>query len=431
MSMEKQIIKNPRLGESYTVYTHESGLKVFLYPMPEFSSAYAMFGTKYGSIDTIFRKKGEQDFITVPEGIAHYLEHKLFESEDGDAFSLFAKTGASANAFTTFDKTCYLFSTTQNFDASLRALLQFVQHPYFTPENVEKERGIIAQEIQMYEDNPSWRVYFNLLRGMYHNHPVHTEVAGTVESIAKIDADLLYRCYRTFYNLNNMVLSIAGNFDEAQAIRIIEEELLPSEKIEIERSMPQEPDSVVRQEVKQQMAVAMPLFYYAFKEKPVAEADMPKISMAYDILLDVLAGDCSPLYRRLYDEGLIDTGFENETFMGRGYTACIFGGYSKDPKRVQQLLNEEIVRCRRDGIDPEDFERARKSIYGAVIGGFDSAEEIASTMLSAYFCAGHNVYVELEAISQLTLADVQQLLDAGLHAENSVLSVIEPLDSAK
>ncbi len=425
--MQKKIITSHRLGESYSVYTHESGLTVLLYPMQQFSTAYALFGTKYGSIDTIFRKKGEEQFTEVPEGIAHYLEHKLFESEDGDAFSLFAKTGASANAYTSFDKTCYLFSTTQNFGESLAALLQFVQRPYFTAETVQKEQGIIAQEIKMYEDNPAWRVYFNLLRGMYHNHPVHTEIAGTVKSIAKIDADLLYACYRTFYNLNNMVVSIAGNFDEEEAIAIIERELLPCEKVEIERSMPHEPDTVVTHETRMKMAVAMPLFYYAYKEKPVDEADMPKISIAYDILLDIIAGDCSPLYRKLYDEGLIDTGFDTETFMGRGYTGLIFGGYSKDPDRVKALIDEEILRYRQVGIDAESFERARRSVYGAAIGTFDSAEEIASTMLSAYFCAGSDAYIELEAVSALTLAQVQQLLDDGFAPEASVLSVIEPL----
>lgn len=426
--MEKKTIYSARLGESYSQYQHPSGLTVCMYPMKNFSSAFAMFGTKYGSIDNMFRLKGEQEFVTVPEGIAHYLEHKLFESEDGDAFSLFAKTGASANAFTSFDKTCYLFSAAQNVEDSLRSLLQFVQHPYFTPENVEKERGIIAQEIKMYEDNPSWRVYFNLLRGMYHNHPVHTEIAGTVDSIAKIDADLLYRCYHTFYNLNNMVVSIAGNFDEDRAVRIIEEELLPSEKLEIERSMPTEPETVAKHEIRQKMAVAMPLFYFAWKERPVPEAEMPKTSMAYDILLDVLAGDCSPLYRRLYDEGLIDSGFDSETFMGRGYTACIFGGYSKDPDKVRALLQEEMKRLKRESVNPEDFERARKSIYGAVVGDFDSADEIASTMLSAYFCAGNSAYVELEAISELTVEDVQRLLTNGFLEQHSVLSVIEPME---
>ncbi len=427
MSMEKKIVRSERLNESYSVYTHSSGLTVMMYPMPEFSTAYAMFGTKYGSIDTMFKKESDEQFITVPEGIAHYLEHKLFESEDGDAFSLFAKTGASANAFTTFDKTCYLFSTTQNFEESLDALMEFVQHPYFTKENVEKEQGIIAQEIKMYEDNPSWRVYFNLLRGLYHNHSVHTEIAGTVESISRINADLLYACYHTFYNLNNMAISIAGNFNEEKAVEIIENALLPCEKVTVERSMPYEPDTVVQHEVRQKMAVAMPLFYCAWKEKPVEEEMLPVVSMQYDILLDIIAGDCSPLYSSLYNEGLIDAGFDSESFMGRGYAACIFGGSSKDPKRVQQLLIEEIARYKEEGIDEESFERAKKSIYGAVVGSFDSADEIASTMLSAYFCAGSSAYVELDTISQMTKADVETLLRSGFNPEHITLSVVEPM----
>lgn len=180
--------------------------------MKGFSSVEALFGTKYGSINTMFKTSDDAEYTTVPEGIAHFLEHKLFENEDCDVFELYAKTGASANAFTSFDKTCYIFSSSHNYQDSLRILLDFVQKPYFTKENVDKEQGIIGQEIKMTNDNPDWRLFFNLLRGMYHNHPVKIDIAGTVESIAEIDADLLYKCYNTFYNLNNMVLSIGRKY---------------------------------------------------------------------------------------------------------------------------------------------------------------------------------------------------------------------------
>lgn len=215
--MNKEILTNERLGEQYIRVVHPSGLTILLCPMPDFATTYALFGTNYGSVDNCFKTDPEAEFTKLPDGIAHFLEHKLFESEDGDAFSLFAETGASANAYTSFDKTCYLFSCTDAFIPSLKALLTFVQAPYFTQQTVEKEQGIIGQEIRMYEDSPGWQVTFQLLEALYHDNPVKVDIAGTVESIAQIDADLLYRCYHTFYNLSNMVLSIAGKFDRSGA----------------------------------------------------------------------------------------------------------------------------------------------------------------------------------------------------------------------
>ncbi|MDR2931473.1 MAG: insulinase family protein, partial [Oscillospiraceae bacterium] len=241
---EKNVINSARIKESYTKIEHASGLTMLLYPMRGFSSAYALFATKYGSVDTCFKTNEDEDFLQVPEGIAHFLEHKLFESEDGDAFTRYAKTGASANAYTSFDRTAYLFSCTDNFNESLDILLDFVTKPYFTRETVQKEQGIIGQEIKMYEDNPEWRVFFNLLLALYHEHPLRVDIVGTVDSIAKIDADILYRCYSTFYNLNNMVLCIAGNFDVDDVVKAADRILKPSRDITIERKNKPEPRSV-------------------------------------------------------------------------------------------------------------------------------------------------------------------------------------------
>ena len=218
--MKKQIFEG-FADESYVKAVMPNGLQIYIMEKPQYSSSYAIYGTRYGSIDTKF-SKDDSEMITVPEGIAHYLEHKLFEGEDGDAFSKYAKTGASANAFTSFDRTCYLFSCSDNFYENLDILLNFVQSPYFTKENVEKEQGIIGQEIRMYDDNPGWRVMFNLLKGMYHTHPVRIDIAGTVESIAQIDADLLYKCYETFYNPANMFICLVGNIDTDKTLKQIE-----------------------------------------------------------------------------------------------------------------------------------------------------------------------------------------------------------------
>ena len=226
-------VKSERLGESYFEIDHPSGLKILVYPKKNYAATYAVFGTRYGSIDTEFRLNGEEKFTCVPEGIAHFLEHKLFESEDLDAFERYAKTGASANAYTSFDKTCYLFSCTGKFQESLEILLDFVTHPYFTEKTVQKEQGIIGQEIQMCRDEAGWEALFSLLRAMYKTHPVRIDIAGTVESIAEITPELLYKCYETFYNFSNMVLCVAGNVTPDEVLSVADRLLKPQKPIEI------------------------------------------------------------------------------------------------------------------------------------------------------------------------------------------------------
>ena len=242
-------VKSDRVGDRYYEVKHPSGLRIFVYPKEQNNSTYAVFGTRYGSVDTTFKRSDEADACTVPAGIAHYLEHKLFESEDGDAFARYAKTGANANAYTSFDVTCYLFSCTENVYESLEILLDFVQSPYFTEQTVQKEQGIIGQEIRMYDDDPQWRVMFNLLEALYHKHPVKVDIAGTVESIAQITPELLYRCYHTFYNLNNMVLCVAGNVELNKVLDLCDRMLKPSKPVEIERIFEEEPREVVKTRV--------------------------------------------------------------------------------------------------------------------------------------------------------------------------------------
>ena len=261
--MEK--ITNARIKEEYLRIKHKSGATILLYPMKGYSTAYALFATKYGSVDTTFKTNEDPDFVTVPEGIAHYLEHKLFENDECDAFDLYAKTGANANAYTSFDKTAYLFSCSQKFEENLRILLGFVQEPYFTDATVAKEQGIIGQEIRMYEDDTGWRVFFNCLQAMYEKNPVRIDIAGTIESIAKIDKDLLYRCYNTFYNLNNMVIAVAGNFDVDKTLEICDELLKPSEDHGLQVIVPDEPLTVHEKRNVQKLSCAIPLFNIGWK----------------------------------------------------------------------------------------------------------------------------------------------------------------------
>lgn len=427
--MQKNIISNKTLNEEYYAFTHESGLKILLYPMKGFSSSYALFGTKYGSIDTTFKTQNDEDFVTVPEGIAHFLEHKLFESEDGDAFSLFAKTGASANAFTSFEKTCYLFSTTDNFNESLEALVTFVQSPYFTKETVEKEQGIIGQEIKMYEDDPNWRVFFNLLVALYHNNPVKIDIAGTVDSIAKIDKDLLYRCYHTFYNLNNMIVAIAGNFDVDDAISIIESNLKPCEKVNVITKIPEEPKQVAQKEFVQNLQVAIPLFNIGYKEVPVEEEKLLNLQIQYELILSVIAGKSSELYKEMYEEGLINSTFGKEVFSGRGFLANIFAGESRQPKVVMERIHKRIQLYKQNGISKEEFERAKKSMYGRAIMNFNDVDEVANDLVSAHF-SGNSIYDTIQIVASLTCEEVNLLLKNSFNEECLAISIVNP-DSEK
>ncbi len=425
--MKMNQVKSQRVGDCYYEMKHPSGLQIFVYPKENSHSTYAIFGTRYGSVDTSFQRSDEKEASTVPEGIAHFLEHKLFESEDGDAFSRYAKTGASANAYTSFDMTCYLFSCTENVYDSLEILLDFVQSPYFTEQTVQKEQGIIGQEIRMYDDDPQWRVLFNMLGGMYHQHPVKIDIAGTVESIAKITPDYLYRCYHTFYNLNNMVLCVAGNIDPERVAELADKMLKPSEPVEIKRIMAEEPDGVLKHRVEQKLSVAVPLFQFGFKENAAQRASIKQL-VRTEILLEILASEASPLFRKLLDAGLInESSFATEYFEGPGYAAVIFAGESKDPDKVAEEIKKEIARLREEGIDAKAFARAKKAVYGRNVASLNSAENIANAMVSLTF-AGRELFQYLDEIANTELEDIGKRLEEQMNPEYSTLSVVSPIN---
>ena len=425
-SYDKQIIKNDRTKEQYYLIKHPSGLDIMVWKMDNYSTTHALFGTKYGSINTKFKTVNEKDFVTVPEGIAHYLEHKLFENEDCDVFSLYAKTGASANAYTSFDKTCYLFSCTDNFEESLKILLSFVQQPYFTKETVEKEQGIIGQEIRMYDDNAGWRVFFNMLTGIYYNHPVKIDIAGTVESIAKIDADLLYKCYYTFYNLNNMVLSIAGNVDVDRVLTICDELLKPCDNLKLQTEFEDEPDTVAKHEVTQKLEVATPLFNIGFKAKPSIGIEGLRAEVETNIVLSLIGDESSDLYKKMYEDGLINTSFSNEVFNGDGYFVSIFAGESRNPREVLARLIEEIERTKVEGLDKNRFELIKKSYYGSQIREFNNVEAVATSMLNSRMNSVTPFDI-IEIIANVSFEDVQKRLFKQLNTENVTISIIEPV----
>ena len=418
--MLKQVYEN-EIGESYVKCEHESGLKIYILEKPLYNSAYAAFGTKYGSIDNCFSVNGE--VTEVPEGIAHFLEHKLFESEDGDAFTRYAETGAYANAFTSFDKTCYVFNCSTRFYDNLEILLDFVQSPYFTAQTVQKEQGIIGQEIRMYDDSPGWRVLFNMLLSMYKNHPVRIDIAGTTESIAQIDDKLLYKCYETFYNPQNMFLCIAGNVDTEKILKMVEKSIKPKEKVELCRIMPNEPDEVINPVVSQALEVATPIFAFGYKENADTVPTV-KERICTAILLEMIAGDASPLYKKLSVEGLINDEFSFEYFNGPGYASVIFEGESSNPKKVADEIKAEVNRLKEEGLNKKLFAAVRSGLYGDAIRGFNSIESIAMGLVD---CAMNDteLFDELKYLKSITVDDVYKRL-ARLSDDKTVLSVIVP-----
>lgn len=417
-------INSVALGEKYYEIDHKSGLKILVMPKENYSSAYAVFGTKYGSIDTCFKRSDENETTCVPEGIAHFLEHKLFESEDLDAFSRFAKTGASANAYTSFDKTCYLFQCSDNFDDSLEILLDFVQHPYFTPETVKKEQGIIGQEITMYYDVAGWMSTFELLRCLYKNHPVRIDIAGTVDSIAEITDELLYKCYETFYNLNNMALVVVGNVTPQGVIDICNKHLKAAKSLSIERLFEKEDRDIVKQYSEYNLAMSMPVFSFGYKEACENAEQSVKTIVETNILLEILAGDTSPLYKKLFDESLINTSFSKEYFIGYGYEAIIFDGESNNPKAVADAVKTEVARLKKEGIDNDQFEAVRRSMYGKEIMEYNDIDSIANGMIGSYF-AGYSIFDAMDIYKTVTVSDINNRLSQVMDEKYCALSVVK------
>ena len=414
--------ENSLVGEKVKVYKHKSGLEVYVCEKPEFSSSYAIFGTRYGSIDTKF-SVNDNEVIEVPEGIAHYLEHKLFESEELDAFARFAKTGASANAFTSFDRTCYLFSCSTNFEENFKILLDFVQHPYFTEETVRKEQGIIGQEIQMYDDSAPWQMFMNLLGALYKKHPIRIDIAGTVESIAKINAELLYDCYNTFYNLNNMFICVAGNVDAQNIFDLCDELLITKEPVEIKRFMPDEDEKVEKQRVEVKLPVSKPIFGIGFKEK----CEKPEITLKEKILSHIIIkcifDNDSPLYKELFDSKLINDTFCAEYSHGYGYACTIVEGESDTPEKVREIVNRYLQNYLENGIDKKDIDRAVKAYYSDYVCSYNSAENIVMIMVKSAF-SNTPVFEEFDIIKNISEADIKNRLKEMFKIENSSISIV-------
>lgn len=424
-----QKISDKATGESVFYEKHESGLDIYIMPRHGYKSGYAIFGTKYGSVDSKFVIPGEDEVTSVPDGIAHYLEHKLFDQPDGsNVFDKFSQYGGEANAFTSFNMTAYLFSATDNFYKNLETLMDYVQSPYFTEESVQKEQGIIGQEIKMYDDNAPWRVFFNFLGLLYQNHPVKLDIAGTCESIAKIDSGLLYKCYNTFYNLSNMTLVVTGDLEPEEALAVIEKGIKKKEPIgEIKRIYPDEPKGVAGKYKEQKISVATPMFMMGWKDSDVGYSgrELLKKSIEMEILIEMLIGKSSELYNELYDEGLITQGLSAEYAPQVSYAYTAIEGESKNPKMVYERITARVEEMRRSGLSEEEFLRIKKVIWGDYIRSYNDIEGIAHSFLSMSFL-DINYFDYFEEYEKITLKDVEKRFLEQFDNENCVLSVIMP-----
>ena len=427
--LEPEIVVSELTGDSYKIFHHPSGLDVLIMKLEGFTTVEALFATKYGSVNNCFRTTDTGDFIKVPDGIAHYLEHKLFENEDCGVFELYAKTGAAANAFTSFNQTAYLFYSSSDYKEPLAILLDFVQAPHFTQENVDKERGIIAQEIKMTNDSPTRALFFELLSCLYHNHPVKIDIAGTVESINEITPELLYKCYNTFYNLHNMVLAIAGNVDEDEVIRICDEHLKPAEDKKLESYFEPEPEEIVRSRSVIRRQVGNRMFALGFKLPPLAGEELFKRGVALEVLMAMLFGPLTKWYQKATEDNIINSTFGPEIFSsGSGYFTCLIEGESRDPEAAYARIAERLEAARSEQLDEELFKTILKGKYGTEVLRFNIVTECAETMCMNYL-EGAGAFEQIKAMSELTLDDLRDAL-AELRLDRAAFCVLEPDDTA-
>ena len=422
-----QIIENTQVKEKLYIDKLENGLTVLVIPKKGIRKKYAMWATHYGSIDNKFVVPGEEGITEVPDGIAHFLEHKMFEQKNGtNSLDVLTALGVNANAYTTNNYTTYLFEATDNFYPALDELMDYVQNPYFTDENVEKEKGIIAQEIKMYDDYPDWVVYMNALKNMYKNNPIRIDIAGDVESIYKIDKEVLYKCYNTFYNPSNMVMCFSGDFEPEKLIEEIKKRLIEKpNQGEIKRIYEQEPEKIVEKRIEQNMEVSMPLFVIGIKDKlPKKEQDLVKKHIAIEILLNMIIGKSSNLYKKLYEsELLISEPFLDYEFTNN-YAHIAITGISKNPDEVLEKIQEEIENLKIKGLDEEHFERIKNMLYGNAVKEFNSVSDIARMFISDYF-KGVNSFDYLENYKQVTPEYVLEILKEVFLKEKTVISIIK------
>ena len=424
-----QVINNLKVNEKLYIEKLENGLTIMIIPKKDVQKKYIIVGVNYGSNDNTFVAQGETEITETPKGVAHFLEHKMFEQENGkNSLDALTELGVNANAYTTNDHTAYLFECTDNFYPALDELMDYIQHPYFTDENVEKEKGIIGQEIGMYNDYPEWKVYLNALSAMYHNNPVKLDITGTVETISHINKEILYKCYNTFYTPSNMVVVVCGDFEPEPLVEEIKKRIImEGNQGEIKRIYPDEPETIVKEKIIQNMEVSRPLYTIGIKCKTIDIYDLPekaiKTHISIQILMNILFGESSPLYRNLYDSGNISYAPNMDHEFSKKYAHILLTGQANNPESLYEEFKKYIKQLKENGINQEDFSRIKKMIYGDYIKEYNDVTNIARMFLSDYF-KGINSFEYLEQISTIDLQYVMDILNKIFVEDKMILSVI-------
>jgi len=414
-----------------TVYEHElqNGLRLFVIPKPGFQKTFVTYTTQFGSLDSRFKPLGKDEFVTVPDGVAHFLEHKLFEKEEEDLFTAFAEENAQANAFTSFDRTSYLFSATDHLENNIKRLLTMVETPYFTKETVDKEKGIIAEEIKMYQEQPGYKLMFNTLRAMYEKHPIRVDIAGSVESIYDITKDDLYLCYETFYHPSNMVLFVVGDVEPQYIVDIVEEHENLRDKTnqpKIERALIDEPKSVNQHVVSEEMKLQSPKLMLGFKNQPLDESPEKYVQRDLEMTFfyELIFGEETEFYQELLNDDLIDETFGYQFVLEPTYSFSIITSATNHPDQLKQLLIKQLKDNKGNLTDVEAFDLLKKQFIGEFISSLNSPEYIANQYAKLYF-EGVSVFDMLNIVENITLESVNETSQLCLDLDEMVDSRLE------
>lgn len=414
-----------------TVYEHElqNGLRLFVIPKPGFQKTFVTYTTQFGSLDSRFKPLGKDEFVTVPDGVAHFLEHKLFEKEEEDLFTAFAEENAQANAFTSFDRTSYLFSATDHLENNIKRLLTMVETPYFTKKTVDKEKGIIAEEIKMYQEQPGYKLMFNTLRAMYEKHPIRVDIAGSVESIYDITKDDLYLCYETFYHPSNMVLFVVGDVEPQYIVDIVEEHENLRDKTnqpKIERALIDEPKSVNQHVVSEEMKLQSPKLMLGFKNQPLDESPEKYVQRDLEMTFfyELIFGEETEFYQELLNDDLIDETFGYQFVLEPTYSFSIITSATNHPDQLKQLLIKQLKDNKGNLTDVEAFDLLKKQFIGEFISSLNSPEYIANQYAKLYF-EGVSVFDMLNIVENITLESVSETSQLCLDLDEMVDSRLE------
>lgn len=422
-----KIIESLKIKEKAYMEKLENGMDIIIIPKKNAIKKYIIWGTHFGSIDNHFVMPKTGEKVYIPDGVAHFLEHKMFEQSNGtNSLDTLMALGIDANAYTTNDHTAYLFECTDNFYDGLDELMDYVQHPYFTDENVEKEKGIIGQEIGMYDDDPGWRLYMNAMDCMYKENPIKIDIAGTVESIRKITPDVLYKCYNTFYNPSNMTMVVCGDFEPEKLLEEIKKRLVPKENQgEIKRIYAKEAKEINKKEKEVSMELSNPLFLIGYKDNIENKENLVKKHIAIEILLNMIIGKSSELYKKLYEENVLlsepnfDYEFSNE------YAHVTISGQSKNPRKVYEEVTKQVRDYTENGLNEEHFNRIKKKVYGDYAIEYNSVADIARMFLADKM-KGINSFDYIEEFNTVTKEYTESILKEVFDDKNEILSIVNP-----